>query len=185
MERVAGAGRILELGCGYGRVLGRMAGVGDVVVGIDTSPASLGLACAELGPRVGLALMDAADLGFGDGAFDAVVCLQNGLSAFHADRHRVVGEALRVLSTGGVALFSSYADSFWEHRLEWFRLQAANGLVGAIDEAATGDGNIVCRDGFTATTIRPDDFRGLFADRGVEPEIVTVDDSSLFCVVTV
>jgi 2-polyprenyl-6-hydroxyphenyl methylase/3-demethylubiquinone-9 3-methyltransferase len=184
LERVAGATRILELGCGYGRVLGRIAGVAAVVVGVDTSIASLTLARAELGSRTELALMDAADLGFADGAFDAVVCVQNGLSAFHADQRRVIAEALRVLSTGGVALFSSYTDAFWEHRLEWFRIQARNGLVGEIDESATGDGRIVCRDGFTATTIRPDDFRVLLADRNVEPEIVTVDDSSLLCVAT-
>src|SRR5947209_3540059 len=45
-----------------------------------------------------------------------------------------------------------YTPQFWEHRLEWFEIQAAHHLIGEIDYQTTGNGTIVCKDGFRATT---------------------------------
>ena len=78
-------------------------------------------------------------------------------------------------------LFSSYADEFWEHRLEWFRIQSAHGLVGEIDESATGGGTIVCTDGFTATTVTPHRFSVLARGLGERVSIDVIDGSSVFC----
>jgi 2-polyprenyl-6-hydroxyphenyl methylase/3-demethylubiquinone-9 3-methyltransferase len=125
--------------------------------------------------------MDAVRLGFRDGAFDRVVCVQNGVSAFHVDARDLVREGVRVTRPGGLALFSSYSESFWEDRLEWFVLQAEAGLVGEIDWDRTGDGRIVCRDGFTATTFTARQFAALAAEIGVDARIVEVDSSSVFC----
>jgi hypothetical protein len=52
-------------------------------------------------------------------------------------------------------LFSSYSPRFWDPRLEGCRIQAEHGVVGEIDEDATGNGVIVCKDGFTAATAPP------------------------------
>ena len=82
---------------------------------------------------------------------------------------------------GGMILFSTYSEKFWEHRLEWFRRQADAGLLGEIDWAKTGQGVIVCKDGFTATTVSPRQFYSLLTGLNVEATIVEVDDSSLFC----
>ncbi len=78
-------------------------------------------------------------------------------------------------------MFSSYAAKFWEHRLEWFRIQSEHGLIGPIDEEATGDGVIVCKDGFRATTVGGEEFAALAKECGLEPVITEVDGSSLFC----
>ena len=86
-----------------------------------------------------------------------------------------------VTRPGGRILFSTYTPGFWEDRLAWFRLQAGAGLLGEIDEAATGDGVIVCRDGFRATTVGPPEFAELAGAVGVNSRIIEVDDSSLFC----
>jgi 2-polyprenyl-6-hydroxyphenyl methylase/3-demethylubiquinone-9 3-methyltransferase len=183
LSRIAPEDEVLELGCGYGRVARRLAAVAGRVVGIDTAPESLTLARALAHPGIACEYleMDAADLGFPDGSFDAVVCVQNGLSAFGVDPLRVVREALRVTRQGGKALFSSYAPSFWKHRLDWFRLQAREGLVGEIDEARTGGGVIVCRDGFRATTLREEDLAALARALGAEARTAEVDGSSMFC----
>jgi 2-polyprenyl-6-hydroxyphenyl methylase/3-demethylubiquinone-9 3-methyltransferase len=125
--------------------------------------------------------MDAAALGFRDSLFDAVICIQNGISAFRVDPLQLVREALRVTRSGGRVLLSSYAEDFWESRLEWFEVQAAHGLIGKIDPHATGKGVIVCEDGFRATTFGPDDFRGLAAAVDLRPSITEVAGASLFC----
>jgi 2-polyprenyl-6-hydroxyphenyl methylase/3-demethylubiquinone-9 3-methyltransferase len=186
LTRVHPGDRVLELGCGYGRVMKRLTGAAGLVVGIDTSAASIAMAQRSLRARslCRLAVMDAAALGFREASFDVVVCIQNGISAFLVDRRVLAQEALRVTRPGGRVLFSSYAAQFWEARLEWFALQAAHGLLGEIDRERTGDGVIVCRDGFRATTVEPEEFAALATDLGVRALIEQVDGSSVFCELT-
>jgi SAM-dependent methyltransferase len=178
--------RVLELGCGYGRVLPRLADAAGFVAGIDTSAASIAMAQRSLRerPHCRLAVMDAAALGFREASFDVVVCIQNGISAFQVDQRALMHEALRVTRPGGRALFSSYAAEFWDARLEWFELQAAHGLLGEIDRERTGDGVIVCKDGFRATTVGPDEFAALVVGVAVRASIEVVDGSSVFCELT-
>jgi 2-polyprenyl-6-hydroxyphenyl methylase/3-demethylubiquinone-9 3-methyltransferase len=183
LERISPTDRVLELGCGYGRVAQPLARAARLVVGIDTALASLRLARALVPPELPLrfAAMDAARLGFPDRTFDVVACVQNGICAFHLDPAALLREAMRVARRPGRVLISTYAAAFWPERLEWFRLQAAEGLVGPIDEEKTRPGLIVCRDGFSAGPFEPEAFRALCAGLGVEPRLTEVDGSSLFC----
>jgi len=154
---------VLELGCGYGRILAPLASKSGMVTGVDTSHASLLLAREKLKhfPNCFLVSMNAVQLAFPDQSFDCVVCIQNGISAFHVNQQTLIKESLRVTKVGGRAIFSSYSDKFWEHRLEWFHLQSQAGLLGEIDQEKTGDGIITCKDGFTGTTVRPYQFQSL------------------------
>ena len=178
---------VLELGCGYGRVLSRLAARARWAVGIDTSVASVRLAHEEMHglSSCRLAAMDATRLGFRDSTYDLVACIQNGISAFHVDQRSLLAEAVRVARPHGTVLFSSYSPRFWDHRLEWFRIQAAQGLIGEIDEEASADGVIVCKDGFAATTVSPDEFRALTCELGLTCTITEVDNSSVFCEIRV
>lgn len=179
--RVAPGGWALELGCGYGRVLHRLVQAGHRFTGIDTAVDSLALARRILADMSGwrIAAMDAAALAFRANSFDAVVCVQNGICAFRADRRAVFGEAFRVVRPGGLVLFSSYADAFWPERLRWFELQAQDGLVGAIDYSATRRGEIVCADGFRSGTLSAVECSALCGSHG-QLRIVEVDESSVF-----
>ncbi|MFW9801468.1 MAG: class I SAM-dependent methyltransferase [Candidatus Thorarchaeota archaeon] len=176
---------VLELGCGYGRVLSQMSPCSKHVVGIDTSLESLRMAnlLLESERNCDLFQMNAATLGLRGNCFDIVVCIQNGISAFKVDPHTLVKESLRVTSPGGMCLFSSYSDKFWEDRLEWFRLQSSYGLIGKIDWEATGNGVIVCEDGFRAATFNPSRFEDLTMQMGIESRVIEVDNSSVFCVI--
>ena len=82
---------------------------------------------------------------------------------------------------GGRLLFSSYSEAFWPYRLSWFEVQAKAGLVGAIDTSATGDGVIVCEDGFRVGLMSPEALRSLCASLGLACDITEVDGSSVFC----
>jgi len=187
LEGAERASSVLELGCGYGRILDRLLAPGRELVGIDTSLDSLRLAAESIGPDHGCRLiaMNAASLGFGHDLFDLVLCLQNGLSAFRVNQRAVVTEAIRVTRPGGSVFLSSYLKKFWVDRLAWFRLQSEEGLLGEIDEDATGDGIIVCSDGFVATTLDRDDFARLLHGLDVDFSFLEIDDSCLFCTVTV
>jgi len=182
-SKVRASDVVLELGCGYGRVLEKLSPYAHLVVGIDSAAASLTFAREWLGDRANVhwATMDAITLGFRDGAFDVVTCIQNGISAFGVDRTALMREAVRVTRPGGTVLFSTYAAVFWPDRLDWFRRQAAEGLIGEIDPARTCGGVITCKDGFRATTATPDDFRRLAATLNLTATIQEVDASSLFC----
>jgi len=184
IDGVKGRGRVLELGCGYGRVMKAMAPHVRCVTGCDTSRNSLGLAKDYMRPRrnYDLVCADASRLTFQPGIFDAVLCVQNGISAFGVDRRRLVAEALRVAKDGGLIVFSSYSSKFWKHRLAWFREQSRAGLIGEIDESRTGRGTIVCKDGFRAASVSRAEFRMLFLGAGMRPRIREIDESSLFCV---
>ena len=183
LQRASPSMVVLELGCGYGRVLQRLVPRVRAAVGIDTSLASLRMAWEYVGrpPSLSLAAMDAAHLGFRDGSFDLTLCIQNGISAFGVSQRQLFAEAVRVTRSGGRVLFSSYSARFWADRLAWFEAQAAHGLIGAIDYQATGNGVIVCKDGFRATTVDAAGFQSLAATVGFVPMVVEVDNSSLFC----
>ncbi len=182
LEKIKPSDMVLELGCGYGRVLKKLATKAKTTVGIDTSYASLLLAQKILGdhPACHLLAMDAVKLGFGDRLFDWVFCIQNGISAFGVNQRQLIEEAMRVTHSGGTVFFSSYSENFWIDRLAWFRIQSEHGLIGEIDEEATGNGVIVCQDGFRATTVGRNDFAFLVSHLDIKPIITEVNGSSIF-----
>ena len=174
---------VLELGCGYGRIIPQLAKKAKRLIGIDISYTNLILGRKMLSniSNCSLLQMDAIQLAFDDHVFDWVICIQNGISAFHVDQHDLISESIRVAKRGGTILFSSYSDKFWKDRLKWFQMQSDAGLLGEIDLQKTRNGVIVCKDGFTATTVRPQEFLSLIRGFDVDTQIIEVDESSLFC----
>lgn len=180
-------GRILELGCGYGRMLAYLAKGSRTIFGIDISTENLTAAAQMLHgvPDCYVFTMNALRLGFRDNTFDCVICIQNGISAFKVDQRSLIQESIRVAKNGGRIFFSSYSDKIWPARIHWFKLQSEEGLIGDIDWQKTRDGVIVCKDGFSASTIGVARFQELTADLPVSVITKEVDESSVFCVLTV
>ena len=178
---------VLELGCGYGRITFRLAEVAKRVVGIDTATESLELArqLSDSSPECEFMEMNALELAFDGAEFDKVVCIQNGICAFGADRELLLRQALRVTRPGGRIFFSTYSEGFWADRLQWFEAQAAAGLLGAIDYTRTGNGEIVCKDGFRTGIVSPEEFRSFGAAQALDTKVTEVDGSSVFCEIAV
>lgn len=166
---VIGNKKVLELGCGYGRVLSKLAKATECLVGIDNSRSSLSDARLHLEacPNVVLCEMDAQALAFDDDSFDTVLCLQNGLSAFGASPEQTLSEALRVAKSTGSVICGSYSDAIWPERLRWFQRQSEARLVGPIDMQSTVRGTVVCEDGFVSRTFLSSDLRDLATTLGV------------------
>jgi SAM-dependent methyltransferase len=100
---VAGAGaRVLDVGCGPGHLLERLADHGLQVTGIDLDPAMVDRARSRLGARAEVAVADVAALPYPAGAFDLVV---STMSMHHwADPRGGLAEIARVLAPGGRTL---------------------------------------------------------------------------------
>lgn len=101
-----GAGRVLELGCGTGRLLAQLAA--ERCVGVDVSMAMLA------GARQKGLLVAAADahvLPFADASFDAILA---GKGTFrYLDYGRAFAECARILVPGGKLAVHQYAARTW------------------------------------------------------------------------
>ncbi|MER5640022.1 class I SAM-dependent methyltransferase [Kitasatospora sp. NPDC002227] len=100
-DEVAGARRVLDLGCADGALLALLAGRGaETLAGVDLSAGELELARAR--PELAgaeLRVGRAQQLPFGDGSFDAVV--SHMALMLMSDVDQVAAEAARVLVPGG------------------------------------------------------------------------------------
>jgi SAM-dependent methyltransferase len=107
--REALAGRVLELGCGAGRLTGYLAELAAAVHGIDVSDAMLAY-CGRAYPGVTLSRLDMRDIAsMGVGAFDVVVAGFNVLDILDdADRGRVLAAIHEIVSPGGLLIMSSH-----------------------------------------------------------------------------
>lgn len=181
-ERIKAGDNVLELGCGYGRILKELKSETILLYGIDNSFLSLQFGRNKFHYKNELKLfcMDAESLGFRENEFDLVFCVQNGISALGIEPALLIDESLRVTKPRGRILFSSYSDKFWNTRLDWFKIQSAHGLIGNIDYDLTGNGEIVCKDGFKATTFNRFQLENLTSGLERVYNIFEVDESSIF-----
>ena len=102
----------LDVGCGAGLSLIRLAGLRPIgrVVGLEPDPAALRLARRQRGFE--LVEGSALDLPFGSGSFDVITCFDVLQHLPERGDHRALGEIVRVLRPGGVAVVRSNAAGF-------------------------------------------------------------------------
>lgn len=186
LEQIKPSDKVLELGCGYGRVLKRIAKKAAKVIGIDTSSESIQLAEKYLQDYTNIELfqMNAKSMDFKEQSFDVVIGIQNSISAFKVKPEELTKESLRVTKQNGKVIFSSYSDKIWQERLDWFAEQSEEGLLGEINFMKTGKGVIICKDGFKATTFTKDNFEKLLRKMKLKGIIIEIDNSSIFCVIS-
>jgi ubiquinone/menaquinone biosynthesis C-methylase UbiE len=101
-------GRLIDLGCGTGRLAADLARDTWKVVGVDLSPAMLTVArekAVAAGVQVDFVQANLVDLGcFADASFDYAACLFStlGMVVGHEARERVLQHVHRLLRPGGV-----------------------------------------------------------------------------------
>ncbi len=111
---VARGSRILDAGCGFGRVGGHLASVGHTVVGVDVDPTLIDAACQDH-PAVtwlvgDLSRLDLEAHGIPE-LFDAIVCAGNVLPfAAPSTRQDVLRGFARHLRPGGRAIVGFGTD---------------------------------------------------------------------------
>lgn len=97
-----GAERVLEIGCGTGRLLATLGG--RISVGVDVSEALLRIAASK---GLAVARADAHRLPFAEGSFDAITA-GNGVFRY-LDYDRAFAECARVLRRGGRLAVHQYS----------------------------------------------------------------------------
>jgi SAM-dependent methyltransferase len=107
--RQALSGRVLEAGCGAGRILGYLVALGGEVHGVDTSPRMLEY-CRRTYPEALTTLGDLRALpATVEGPFDAIVAADNLLDVVDPDQRRTaLGDIRSLLVPDGVLVFSSH-----------------------------------------------------------------------------
>jgi SAM-dependent methyltransferase len=107
--RAALSGRVLEVGCGAGRILGYLVTLGGDVHGFDISERMVAQ-CRESFPGASVRVGDMRDLRASvNGRFDAILLLDNVLDVVDdATRRSILGEVRELLSADGLAIFSSH-----------------------------------------------------------------------------
>ncbi len=115
--------RVLDLGCGKGRIARRLEGYGARVVGLDLSMRMIAEAVGL--PRV---RGSARALPFADGAFDAVVAVE--VFEHLGDVDAAIAEACRVLKAGGRLIVVDKNAASLDARRPWL----PSAVVKWIDE---------------------------------------------------
>jgi ubiquinone/menaquinone biosynthesis C-methylase UbiE len=118
--------RVLDVGCGTGRLAAALAERGAKVWGVDPSEEMLARAREGSGGHVGFKLGQAEALPFKDGWFDGTVLR---LVVHLVDRERALPELARVLAPGGRALIATFSP----HHFEWYWLVRVFPAIGEID----------------------------------------------------
>jgi SAM-dependent methyltransferase len=101
--------RVLEVGCGAGRILGYLVALGADAHGIDLSSDMVDY-CRQAYPGAEVGVGDLGELGAStSGAYDVVLAADNVLDVFgDAERRRVLGDLRDLLAPSGLLVFSSH-----------------------------------------------------------------------------
>jgi SAM-dependent methyltransferase len=131
--REALSGRVLELGCGAGRLTGYLAELAAAVHAIDVSPAMLDH-CRQTYPQVSFEQRDLRDLSaFEAGSFEVIVAPYNVLDVLNDDdRRRALDEARRILTPDGLLMLSSHNRAAAHLIVDSLRLRSYSPLRAAI-----------------------------------------------------
>jgi ubiquinone/menaquinone biosynthesis C-methylase UbiE len=135
--------RVLDVGCGTGRLSVALAERGAKVWGVDASPEMLAVARGKAPRGVAFKEARAESLPFKDGWFERVVLW---LVVHLVDRTAAFAEARRVLTPGGrvavVTFDSSHFDAYWLNaylpsleRIDRARFPNRDGLVAELGAA--------------------------------------------------
>jgi SAM-dependent methyltransferase len=102
-------GRVLELGCGAGRLTGHLCELAQAVHGLELSP-SMAAYCRQAYPQAVVSVGDLRDLSrFESGTFEAVFAPFNVLDVLgDGDRRLVLEQIRRLLTEDGLLLMSSH-----------------------------------------------------------------------------
>lgn len=121
-------GRILDLGCGPGLYLTRLARLGHTCAGIDCAPASIEYARQHAAPGCSYQLADLREAEYGSD-YDLILLIFGAFNLFRPeDAHRVLAKACAALKPGGRLLLEisslDAVDQIGNQPAMWYSAEA-------------------------------------------------------------
>lgn len=126
---MVGRQRILDGGCGAGRISRYIADRGGRVHGVDLSPQMISQARAQH-PDLGFDVASITDLPYDDASFGGVLLWYSTIHLSEVDLGRALDESIRLLARGGYLLVS-FQSGVGSRKL--FEAHQRGGQHGAID----------------------------------------------------
>lgn len=123
LEHLTPESRVLEIGCGSGRVMERLAHVAEKIVGADYSRLQLSDAVLKLSEatKVDLSLDDGRRLGIRNDSFDIAYLTWNLLGSYdYEEQLALLQEARRVTKPNGCVIASVFAENAVPFQLEQY-----------------------------------------------------------------
>lgn len=118
-DRVPAGGRVLDVGCGCGVPVARsLAAAGFAVRGIDFSETQIERA-RQLVPAARFMQVDATRIAFGNGVFDAVVCLYTLIHMPLGKQPKLLRHIARWLRPGGWLLATTGSEAWTGTEQSW------------------------------------------------------------------
>lgn len=114
--------RVLDVGCGDGRILRQLAPKTNNLIGIDHDEPTVSRARKELVdlPFISVKHCEGSNLPFDDEYFDKVLCMGT-FTNLGEERPQVLREMKRVLSRNGLMIITAYSEDALDDRLELYR----------------------------------------------------------------
>ena len=173
-----GAGKVLEIGCGDGRLLESLSDIGCEWLGVDLMESYLRYARInrQVSAGTGFAAGRAGQLPFASSSFDAVLCAQNTLGLLGDEKFPTLREAVRVTRAGGKLVFVVYSEFSIVPRVEWYTQMLQQGMMAPVDWARSGPELLLTKDGHASECFRRERLEALFAEAGLESRLERVGE---------
>jgi len=117
-RRVGSSGKVLDLGCGPGRVTRFLHEQGPDTTGIDLSPEMVATARSRF-PELRFEMASMFELPYPDGAMDGLVAMYSIIHIPRAGQPALFAELRRVLAPGGWLLLAFHLGEHDRHVEEW------------------------------------------------------------------
>lgn len=166
-ERVGS--EVLEVGCGFGRLIPAIARNAKSVTGIDFSDLQLLHAGEEINglPNARVLKMHAEALTFPDASFDTALCMNSTLGNMPGIEQAVLNEMTRVVRRGGDVVARVFADTE-EVRQAQYENYARLGLTNVRDIGSA----VVSDEGFYSRRFSEETLRELFTNSSLVPDVL-------------
>jgi SAM-dependent methyltransferase len=151
-EHCSRPGRLIDLGCGTGRVLIPMAEHGHEVLGVDLSQEMLRITAEKAQAAAATVFLLRANLvqldGLAEGSFDYALCLFStlGMIRGHGQRQRVLAHAHRLLRPGGKLMLHVHNRWFNCWNPQGRKWLVADGFRSLRRSATAGDRDMPAHD---------------------------------------
>jgi SAM-dependent methyltransferase len=167
---LGGERRVLDAGCGAGRFLPILAGLGCEVEGIDLSPRMIQQAQA-IHPSFTTQVASLNDLPFNDGSFDGFFAWYSTIHSPDDDLESILREAHRVLRPGGAVLVAFQSGSGVQDLAESYQRRGYD--ISLLRYLRTPDriAELLTTAGFSVRAVLE---RGPLGDRELEKQAVVI-----------